>query len=270
MDLKELKAKLIEQKIPDGDVKKFLAYVQGELHKERNKDKKPVTSNSTDILYTLFMKFHALGLVIDGVNIVITGKAMAMVTFHGYKNKVLTSYPTAIFDIQLVRGDDKFIISKENGKLTYSHEIANPFGDDEIKGAYCIITIDDAQYFEALNQKDFESMKDGSKMKQLWTTWDSEFWLKSVTKRACKRHFYNEVKEIDEVDNDDFGQTDKPQAVSDPEEVATAIKQINEAADEDELRKVFMSSGLINDSDVIAAKNARKAELGAKNASSES
>lgn len=205
-----LKDKLKKMRVPVADINKFFAYLDGERRAEARKDqdKRPVTSNDDAMLYTMFVKFWHLGLVIDGVNVVITGRNMAMVTFNGYKNKVKQSYPSATFDIQLVRGDDVFKAAKESGSLIYSHEIANPFGNDEIKGAYCIIKIDGVDYFEALNQRDYEEMKKGSKQGYLWDKWESEFWLKSVIKRACKRHFYDEVSELDKVDNDDYGQKD--------------------------------------------------------------
>jgi recombinational DNA repair protein RecT len=160
------------------------------------------------MLYTMFIKWWGLGLVIDGVNIVITGRAMSMVTYQGYKNKVRSVYPSAKFDVQLMREGDTFKVSKQSGKVEYSHDIADAFSEKPIIGAYCVISIDGRDYFEGLNRKDYEEMKKGSKQGYLWDKWDSEFWLKSVIKRACKRHFYDEIKEIDENDNGDYGQRD--------------------------------------------------------------
>ena len=210
-----LKERLKKKRVPVDEVNKFLAYVRGAQQQEAaNKAKKadaptPVTNNNNDMLYTMFIKWWGLGLVIDGVNIVITGKAMSMVTFHGYKNKVRQTYPTAKFDVQLVRDGDTFSVKKADGRVNYTHEIGDAFSEKEIIGAYCVISIDGRDYFEALNKKDFTEMKNASKQGYLWLKWDSEFWLKSVIKRACKRHFYDQVKAIDEIDNADYGLTDE-------------------------------------------------------------
>lgn len=203
-----LKKKLLKKKVPAADVNKFLAYVQSEKNKEAGKDKKPVTGNTDDMLYTMFIKYYNLGLVIDGVNVVITGRSMAMVTFHGYKNKVRQSYPRARFDIQLVREGDNFVVGKETGRVKYTHDIGNPFDDKPIKGAYVLIRIGNDDYFEALSKRDYDEMKKASKQPFLWDKWPSEFWLKSVMKRACKRHFYDEVEEIDKLDNEMYGAVD--------------------------------------------------------------
>lgn len=217
-ELKDLKAKLLQRPIPETEVNKFLGYIAESLREEQKKteeSKKPVTKNSLDTLYSMCTKFYDLGLTIDGVNVVITGKNMAMVTFHGYKNKVKSVYPSAKFDIQLIRKGDDFEVWKQDGVIHYKHKIADPFGIEEIIGAYSVITIDGVGYFESLNPKDYEEMKKSSKQQWLWNKWDSEFWLKSVIKRACKRHFYDIVSDIDKNDNEDFGlrddQLDEPE-----------------------------------------------------------
>ncbi len=206
-----LKDKLKKMKMPVTEINKFLAYVNGEKSKEQGKDKKPVTSNTETELYTMAFKYWGLGLVIDGVNVVITGKNMAMITYNGYKNKVKSTYPEAIFDVQLVREGDTFNVSKEDGQVIYSHQLGDPFNDTQINGAYCIIKIGKAEYLEVLNRRDYEEMQKGSKQSYLWDKWSSEFWLKSVIKRACKRHFNDITVELDKADNDSFGQADKPQ-----------------------------------------------------------
>lgn len=227
-----LKDRLKKKRVPVDDINKFFAYIAGEKHKELSKDKKPVTNNTNDMLYTIFIKYWGLGLVIDGINVVITGRAMAMVTYHGYKNKVIQTYPSAKFDVQLVRENDEFSVSKESGNIKYSHKIADPFGSGEIKGAYCVISIDGKDYFEALNKKDYDEMKKSSKQSYLWDRWDSEFWLKSVIKRACKRHFYDIVAEIDKVDNEDYGLSDDVKASDEKKQaIIEAAKNDNDTQD---------------------------------------
>jgi hypothetical protein len=237
VESESLRDKLKQKRVPVAEINKFLAYVRGEQQKEATKEpnKRPVTSNNDDMLYTMFIKWWSLGMVIDGVNIVITGRAMSMVTYQGYKNKVRATYPSAKFDIQLVREGDTFSVRKESGKVEYKHEIGDAFSEKPINGAYCVISIDGRDYFEGLNKKDYEEMKKGSKQSYLWDKWDSEFWLKSVIKRACKRHFYDVVKEIDENDNAEYGQRD----LAGGELLASTEEQIKAAVNADEIMVIM-------------------------------
>ncbi|MDP4226021.1 MAG: recombinase RecT [Bacteroidota bacterium] len=201
---------------PEVEVRKFIAYLDDTKRSELAKpeEKRSVTKNSEQDIYSIFVKYYNMGVLIDGVNAVIAGRNMAMVTYHGYKNAVLRAYPETEFDVQLVREGDEFGVAKESGSIIYRHNIADPFSQEShpIIGAYAIIKTKRGEYFEALNKADFDEMKKGSKMKYLWETWESEFWLKSVIKRACKRHFYDLVAEIDKQDNDDFGLEEKVKA----------------------------------------------------------
>lgn len=237
VESESLRDKLKQKRVPVAEINKFLAYVRGEQQKESTKaaDKRPVTGNNDDMLYTMFIKWWSLGMVIDGVNIVITGRAMSMVTYQGYKNKVRATYPSAKFDIQLVREGDTFTVRKESGKVEYTHEIGDAFSEKPINGAYCVISIDGRDYFEGLNKKDYEEMKKGSKQAYLWEKWDSEFWLKSVIKRACKRHFYDVVKDIDENDNAEYGQRD----LKGGELLASTEEQIKAAKTTSELMQLM-------------------------------
>lgn len=213
-----LKDKLKKMRMPVDDINKFLAYIEGERAKERAaKARKtdvstPVLNNTDDQLYTMAFKFYGLGLIIDGVNVVITGRGMALPTYHGYKNKVKQIYPDATFDVQLVRKGDTFSVAKESGSVVYSHQIANPFQDEEIEGAYCVIKFGGNEYLETLNKRDYLAMKNSSKNPGTWDKWESEFWLKSVIKRACKRHFNDITVEIDKIDNEMFGLADSVRA----------------------------------------------------------
>lgn len=200
-----LKDKLKKKRVPVDNINKFLAYIAGERIKEKGKKNTPVTNNTDDMLYTMFIKFWNLGLVIDGVNVVITGRGMALVTYHGYKNKVKQVYPDAVFDAQLVREGDTFKVGKESGRVTYTHTFGDPFTEKPIVGAYCVIKFGGNDYFEALNAQDYAEMKGSSKNQSTWDKWESEFWLKSVIKRACKRHFNDITIDIDRVDNESYG-----------------------------------------------------------------
>lgn len=237
---KTLKDVLVEKGLSAEAAAKFTVYVTNAKNDEvklREKGKNtPVTNNGTEQLISLAVRFWNMGIVIDGVNAVITGKNMAMVTFHGYKNKVLQTYPETEFDYGLIREGDKFKVSKDSGKVIYSHEIADPFSSGKITGAYVVFKNKRGEYFEALSEKDYNAMKDASKQSYLWNTWDSEFWLKSVMKRACKRNFNDIVAEIDKNDNEDYGVADTETA--DQGELDKAFDQIAKAKDEDELTDI--------------------------------
>lgn len=237
-NLDVIKKKLIDKGMPEGEAKKFLAYVKGAMDDELQKaaDKRPVSRNTDEMLYTLASKYWNMGLTIDGINIVITGKNMAMVTFHGYKNKVLQTYPETKFDYGLVREGDDFKVWKESGQVHYKHDIGDPFSGQPITGAYVIFKNKRGEYFEALSTKDFEQMKNASKQSYLWTTWDSEFWLKSVMKRACKRNFNDIVAEIDKDDNEVYGLTDESEIQQG--QLQEILGKIEAAKDEDELADI--------------------------------
>lgn len=232
-----LRDRLIRKaKLSAAETDQFLAYVQGEKTREaaaKKKDEKahtPVTNNTEEQLYTMAFKWHAQGLIIDGVNVVITGRGMSMVTYNGYKNKVKQVYPDATFDIQLVREGDDFKVSKESGAVVYQHNLGDPFGHKPIVGAYCVIKFGNNDYFEALGKEDYDKMQASSKNPSTWVKWPSEFWLKSVIKRACKRHFNDITIELDRIDNDDYGLSEKAKAAPDKQAAIIAAAKKNDSS----------------------------------------
>lgn len=264
----QMKKQLTDAGIPAGDAAKILTYINSARRAEQGKEssKQPVTNNTDDQIVGMALKYYNLGLLVDGVNVIISGRNMAMVTFNGYKNKVLTTYPETEFDIQLVREGDTFHVAKESGSVVYSHDIGDPFASTEapIIGAYCVFKNKRGEFIETLNQTDYEKMKKASKQQFLWGEWASEFWLKSVIKRACKRHFYDVVAEIDKNDNEDYGAVagDRPAPEADnTDKTKQAIAALKEARDLDELKRIFVASGLMQNADVVAAKDAKKDEL---------
>lgn len=260
-EVDQLKTKLLEKKMPEQAVNKMMAYVLGELRSEQKKEanKRPVTNNTIDQLYTMIYKWYNMGLPVDGVNVIISGRGMTMVTFHGYKNKVLQIYPETQFDIQLVREGDTFNVGKESGEVVYSHTIADPFDVESRKiiGAYVVFKNKRGEFIETLGRKDFEQMKAQSKQSSLWGKWESEFMLKSVIKRACKRHFYDIIEDIDKDDNENFGLLlDKPKKNVDEDYLAEqndVIGRINGAKTIAEAGKEYQESGFMSDRKVAQA-----------------
>ncbi len=197
-----------------GDVKKLelvaisLEYVFKKMN-EKKRDK--VTNAYVDALnineffiYSKIIEIIENGFALDGINYVIYSNAMVLPTYHAFKNKIYMVYPESVIDLQLIREGDEYNFAKESGSVVYSHSIADPFTVEEPKiiGAYCIIKNSRGEFLETLNLTDFQKMKSITKSVQAWNNWESEFWKKSVIKRACKTHFHDITKDIDAQDNE--------------------------------------------------------------------
>jgi recombinational DNA repair protein RecT len=127
------------------------------------------------------------------------------IDYHTYKNKLLETYPESIIDIQLVYDGDEFEFKKESGKVIYFHKIINPFKKDKKAiGGYCVIKNKLGEFIEIMNDTEINKCKQVAKMKSIWNTWEDEMYLKTIIKRACKRFFYDIVKEIDDEDNKSY------------------------------------------------------------------
>lgn len=166
--------------------------------------------NDTE-LYTLISKYLNAGTNLDGINVILSGKNMGLITFHGYMNKVKQLHPDVFFDVQLVKEGDEFKFAKESGSIVYTHNFTDPFGSKPIIGAYCVVKLNNEnkdESLELLNKEDFDKMKGSSRNSSTWNKWESEFWRKSVIKRACKVYFTEEVQALEEIDNADYGLDD--------------------------------------------------------------
>jgi len=204
-DLKDLKDKLIENGYQEKLVNKSIAYLSSESLKKDNQ----VIKHDLLELYNLVVKYLNAGTNLDGVNVILAGMNMGLITYQGYMNKIKSSHPGVFFDVQLVREGDDFKVAKESGSIVYSHNIANPFASyDEkpIVGAYCVVKFDSGnESIELLNLRDYEEMKNSSRSQYTWKKWPSEFWRKSVIKRACKIYFAEDVAVLEKIDNEDYG-----------------------------------------------------------------
>lgn len=201
-DLNKVKELLLKKGKDTAKVEKAIAYLSGAQQANIHTDLE---------LYSLVTKYLNAGTNLDGVNVVLTGRNMAMITFHGFLNKVKSLHPDIFFDVQLVREGDVFKFAKESGSVVYTHEIANPFDDKPIVGAYAVVKLNNEggdESLELLNLRDFTEMKSKSRNAKIWDQWPTEFWRKSVIKRACKVYFSEEIAELEKIDNDDFGLED--------------------------------------------------------------
>lgn len=199
LDLKALKKQLIDNGKNPVKVGKAIAYLSSA---------DAATKHTQTELYSLVTKYLNAGSNLDGVNVVLTGRNMGLITFHGYMNKVKSLHPAVFFDVQLVREGDETKFAKESGSVMYTHTIGDPFNDQPIKGAYCVVKLNNGsndESLELLNKEDFEKMRASSRNSSTWNKWESEFWRKSVIKRACKVYFSEEIRELEKIDNEDYG-----------------------------------------------------------------
>jgi len=202
VNLQALKDKLIESNQDANKVGKSIAYLSD------SKVNETVQKHTNQEMYSLIVKYLNVGTNLDGVNVILAGKNMGLVTYQGYMNKVKQLHPDVFFDVQLVREGDEFEVGKRSGLVEYTHKIANPFAsydDKKINGAYCVVKFDNNESIELLNERDYNEMQGASKSSYTWKKWPSEFWRKSVIKRACKVYFSEEVALLEKVDNEDHG-----------------------------------------------------------------
>ena len=208
MDYNKIKSKL--SIYPESEVGRYINYLK---FLETDKDREKKLRNpwfryfEEDQAIDIYNKVAIDNLSIDGETITLQNKGKVMVSYNyqAYKNRVLNVYPESKFDIQLVCEGDDFSFRKENGSVIYSHKITNPFNTKpNIIGAYCIIKNQRGEFLESLNMTEVNKMKSAAKTKNIWETWESEMILKSVIKRACKRHFRDITTNIDTIDNENY------------------------------------------------------------------
>jgi len=156
---------------------------------------------STENLISYFVKVKELGLAIDGDTVIITNLGITL-TYHAYKNLVLLKYPEAQFDLQLVKETDEFNFQKKDGKVFYTHKLNDIFSNKRIIGAYCIIKNKLGEFLETLSLEELETIRKTAKTDYIWKAWTSEMYLKTIIKKACKRHFKNITTTLDNFDNE--------------------------------------------------------------------
>ena len=212
-DLSEqIKVKIANKYFSDPKNSKLASISLEYVFKKMNEKKKDKETNqyvnsfniNEFFIYSKITEIIENGFALDGINYVIYSNNMVLPTYHAYKNKIYMVYPESVIDLQLIREGDEYNFAKESGSVVYSHSIADPFIDKEPKiiGAYCIIKNSRGEFLETLNLTDFQKMKSIASNTNTWKNWESEFWKKSVIKRACKTHFHDITKDIDAQDNE--------------------------------------------------------------------
>lgn len=189
-----------------------------------NNPKNPWMGRKTaEDMATLFKRVAKEGLDFDGVHVTLQNTGVSY-DYVAYKNKMILAYPESKIDMALVYQGDGFAFSKESGRVEYSHQIANPFGqkDEEIIGAYCVIKNKRGEFLTTLSPEDIEKHRKVAKTDSIWKSWFKEMCLKTVIKKGCKQHFEDVYRGIEEMDNENYD-------LENPVDVALEHKQKLEA-----------------------------------------
>jgi hypothetical protein len=232
MEYKELT--LLLKDYDQEKVNVYLGYLrQLETDKDRNKQLKNKWFGffKASQAAALYKKVAIDNIYIDGDTVTLAnkGKVMANYNYQAYKNKLLNVYPESKFDLQIVREGDTFEFKKESGKVIYTHVFGSPFKlKDKTIGTYCIIKNNRGEFIEFLNMDEVAKMKNVAMTKNIWNTWEDEMILKSVIKRACKRHFKDVVTNMESIDNEnyDLENVDLDSEVQGKIEKATTAKEL--------------------------------------------
>lgn len=185
----------------------YLKFLEKDKKKDNTLTNPWFTYFKDDEAIEIYKKVAKDNVFIDGETITLSnrGKIIVSYNYQAYKNILLNVYPESTFDIQIVNKGDDFSFFKDSGKVVYSHRINNPFATQkEIIGTYCIIKNSRGEFLETLNMEDIAKMRAVAKTKNIWDEWESEMVLKSVIKRACKRHFRDIVVNVEKLDNENY------------------------------------------------------------------
>ena len=203
--------KAIKNGLSDHDATKVEIYINylAELStvKDRNKKlKNPWFKYRTDEeLINNFKKVATDGLSIDGEHITLQSTGISY-DYIAFKNKMMITYPESIIDVGLVYKDDTFKFEKQSGKVVYTHQINNPFNQDEnnIIGGYCVIKNKRGEFITILSKDNIEKHRKVARTDSIWKAWYHEKCLVVIIKKACKQHFQDIYQNIETIDNENY------------------------------------------------------------------
>ena len=169
---------------------------------------------SVEELDEVFRRIHKEGLLFDGENITFQSTGVSY-NYVAYKNKMLLVYPDSKIDIQLVYEGDVFSFEKISGEVRYNHQLKNPFGNDDqnIIGGYVVIKNERGEFLTTLSRDQIDNHRKVARTDYIWKAWFPEMCMKTLIKKACKQHFQDDFKGIEEVDNENYD-LDKPEKES--------------------------------------------------------
>lgn len=266
---KTLRAQIVEL-LPDENkehVNNYAVYCQSLLNakdKQGNARNPWMKHNHPQKLAEAFQLVRSQGLVFDGKHITWQSTGISF-DYVAYKNKMLLVYPESKIDVSVVYKADTFTVSKESGKVEYTHTIGDPFGSTEadIIGAYTVIKNERGEFLTTLNQAEIKKHRSVAKTDYIWQAWFKEMVMKTVIKKAVKYHFDDVFVEIEKQDNEQY---DLEKVVTEKEEkmveqIMEATERIGNCATVDELKEVWSALSGEMKTHCLEAKNAKKAEL---------
>jgi len=203
--------KAIKNRLSDYDTTKVEIYinylVELSIAKDRNKKlKNPWFKYRTDQeLINNFKKVATDGLSIDGEHITLQSTGISY-DYIAFKNKMMITYPESVIDVGLVYKDDTFKFEKQSGKVVYTHQINNPFNQDEnnIIGGYCVIKNKRGEFITILSKDNIEKHRKVARTDSIWKAWYHEKCLVVIIKKACKQHFQDIYQNIETIDNENY------------------------------------------------------------------
>lgn len=203
--------KAIKNGLSDHDPTKVEIYINYlvELSTVKDRDKKlknPWFKYRTDQeLINNFKKVATDGLSIDGEHITLQSTGISY-DYIAFKNKMMLTYPESIIDVGLVYKDDTFKFEKQSGKVVYTHQINNPFNQDEnnIIGGYCVIKNKRGEFITILSKDNIEKHRKVARTDSIWKAWYHEKCLVVIIKKACKQHFQDIYQNIETIDNENY------------------------------------------------------------------
>lgn len=243
------------------EVEMFAAYCMRTANEKKRDDgqlKNPWMQKKTAAeLEKLYRRVLKDGMPFDGVHITLQSTGVSY-DYVAYKNKMLIVYPESLIDIGLVYKDDTFRFQKVSGKVTYNHELSNPFEqqDDKVIGGYCVIKNKRGEFLTILSKAEIQKHRNVAKTDYIWKAWFKEMVMKTLIKKAVKYHFQDVFESIDELDNENY---DLDKVVVDPiDEMKQKIVQLLDVyqdTDAEELRAMCEAKAKSGEFDEAFAKS---------------
>jgi len=191
-------------------VSQYVAYCD-RLETEKNKEGNPKNGwmkNTTDEQLSEYYKIvDKEGLEFDGKHTFIekrNNKVSIGYDYQAYKNKMYLAYPESVIDIGIVRESDVYNSWKESGKVYYKHVTGNPFSDEPIKGAYCVIKNKRGEFLTELSYAEIEKHRKKASYDSVWIEWLVKMIMKTIIKSAVSVHYQDVFSGMEIIDNENY------------------------------------------------------------------
>lgn len=219
-------------------VENFASYcVRLKLEKDRENKalKNPWMQNKTaQDMAKLYLRVENEGLVFDGKHVTLNSRGIAF-DYVAYKNKMLIAYPETKMNFSAVFAGDEFSFQTQDGKVSYTHTLHNPFARDEsnIIGAYCVVRNRRGEFLTTMDKQEIQKHRAVAMTDSIWKKWFVEMVYKTVIKKSCKYHFDDIFQEMENTDQAQFD-------LSNPVDIDIKIKQeVEECLTQEELKTMY-------------------------------